>query len=164
MSNVKITDITKDLPILNEQLERINAIENLVKSHDFFLTQINHTLQKQIHQQDAAGSNSLMLTWAGSTGKFSWPAGFIRDITGVYHPIPAGTSVALSPSTYYWVAWNPSQQSMSFQTSLATLQNIPQSLIAFQVFTGTAGQSGSAGGGGTDPGGTGYLGRAYKNF
>jgi hypothetical protein len=164
MPSTKITDIQKDLPVLNRALAQLDQLAAIVKEHGYFFTQINDTLSGLVHQQDAVASNNLMLTWSGSTLKFTWPAAFVRDTTGKYYPIEAGTSPVLTASTYYWVAYNPNQGTLSFNTNIATLMNIPSSLIICQIYAGTSAQSGTAGGGGTDPGTVGIIGRTYKNF
>jgi hypothetical protein len=107
--------------------------------------------------------NNIVFTWAGSTSTLSWTAGFVKDQKGRFLPIPAGNAV-LNPSTTYWAAWNPVHQTMSFQTSLGAFKGIKNLIVICSVFTGTTAQSGTAGGGGSDPGGDSLNGRIYKFF
>jgi hypothetical protein len=164
MAFVRITDINKDLPVLNDALASIADLQQFVNEQRQQNQALAAKLQTISQQKGTTSTNNLQLTWTGSTLKFSWPAAFVRDAFNNYFPIPAGTSQALLASTNYWVGWNAAQQQMSFQVNLNLLTSIVNELIVCQIFSGTAGQSGSAGGGGTDPGGTSPVLRSYKLF
>lgn len=158
---VKITNIEKDLPLLNralEQLATLQADHDTVKSN---VAKLNVTLQNFVHLRDAVSTNNVVFMWSGASSTVSWAAAYVKDTLGVTHPIPAGTSQVLSPSTAYWAAWNPEQGTMSFETSLATYSNFPNLIVLSNIQTGTSGGSGSIGGGGTDPGGGGPGGKQY---
>ena len=160
----KITDINKDLPILNDKLAQIDQLQVQINQQKQLSAQINQQLAKLNGTQDGVAVNSLDLTWTGSTLTISWPAGFVRNTSHDYEPFPAGSQAGLSASTNYWIGWNPFQQAMSIQASINTLQNIRNISVICEFYTGTAGQSGPAGGGGTEVSGTGLNGRPYKLF
>lgn len=159
----KITDIYKDVPILNKALADLDKV---IEAQNQQLQQ-NHLMQQQfalITQNAAKGvtaSNNAVFTWTGSTSTISWAACYVHDSLDNYYPIPAGSQAGLAPSTAYWAGWNPAQQIMSFQTNIDTLLAIRNILILSHIQTGTAAGSGSVGGGGTDPGGSGGGGKQY---
>jgi len=161
---IRITDIAKDLAVLNQQLAAIDQIrENvtqLQKNNGVLTEQVTKTQQ----QRGIVATNNVVFTWHGSSRTFTWPAAFVRDASNNYYPIPAGTSIVLQPSTYYWAAWNPTHQTMSWQTSVDVLASIPTLQVIANVFSGTSGQTGTAGGGGTAPGLDDINGLKYKLF
>jgi hypothetical protein len=161
---LKITEIGKDLPQLNRELTRIDTHESQIASLKSQFGIVTKHLDEIKNRREVVSTNNLTFTWTGGTLKLSWAAGFLRDNALKYYTALAGTSLALTASTYYWIGWNPKQAQMSFQTSLDKLTNLGNILVVCRVFTGTAGQSGVAGGGGSEPGGDGVSGATYKNF
>jgi hypothetical protein len=161
---IRITDIGKDLAVLNQQLAAIDQIrENvtqLQKNNGVLTAQVTKTQQ----QRGIVATNNVVFTWHGASLTFTWPAAFVRDASNNYYPIPAGTSIPLLASTFYWAAWNPTHQTMSWQTSVDALASVATLQIIANVFSGTAAQSGHAGGGGTEPGLDGINGTKYKLF
>lgn len=161
---IKITDIAKDLPVLNQELKKFDVFDSFIQQQQ----EQNQQLRLQIQQlgglKDGTSCNSLNANWDGPTSTLSWPAGFFRDTSHAYAPFPAGKQVGLAPSTDYWLAWNPSQQVMSIHPDINRLMTIQQLLVMCRLFTGTAGQTGPAGCGGTEPVGTGINGKEYHLF
>lgn len=169
-----------DTAIINSELKRLDLLQSQIQEHAQQLAQ----LQKHTDQiRDARGVpsiNNITFTWTGGTLTLSWNAGYVQDSSLRNWPVVAGSQV-VNASTTYWAAWNPIQQHMALNTSLATLvsgvgtahqfsktggANVSagNNLVIAAVFTGTGGQSGTAGGGGSDPGGTGVSGTVYKKF
>jgi len=124
-------------------------------------------------------TNNLAFTWTGSTSTLSWPQGWIKDknwgtqvlglapvssAPGPVHiwTVTAGSAV-LTPSMYYWLAWDPDRQTMRITQDADSLHGDDDVQIICQIYTGTSGQSGSAGGGGST-GGSDLSGARYKNF
>ena len=159
----KITNIEKDIPILNKALEDLDKVVEAQRQQ----LQQNTLMQKQltlIGQSAAKGitaSNNAVFTWNGTTSTVSWAPCYVHDSLDRYYPIPAGSQAGLAASTAYWAGWNPVQQTMSFQTNLDALLAISNILILSHIMTGAAGSSGTVGGGGTDPGGSGGGGKQY---
>lgn len=164
MANIRITDVVKDLPILNQALQELDRLSAISIEQQLINTGLQRQIQSSINTRGVTATNNVTFSWAGSSSELTWATGFARDSNNKYYPIPAGSSGTLSPSTHYWIGWNPSQQTMSFQTSLNALAQIPQILVLCNIFTGTTAQAGAAGGGGTEPGLDGPNGLKYKNF
>lgn len=161
---IKITDIEKDLPMLNKELAKFDSIQQELERVQNQSLKLNTNFAQLTNRRSVISTNNLVLTWSGTTLKLSWPAAYVRDLSQNYFPIPAGTSQPLLASTYYWVGWNPDQHTMSFQTLLDSLTNIPNILVLCQIFTGTAAQTGTAGGGGSVPSLDDLNGAKYKLF
>lgn len=164
---LKINDIVKDLPSLNKELSKFDLHDQQIND---LKSQVGQ-LQKQLLVDTTTGpenhlsQNNIIFTWTGSTTTLSWAPAYIHS-NGTYIHIAAG-SLSLTASTYYWMAWNSIHQSMSAQTNYQNLINALGSgklFILAQIFTGTGGQTGAAGGGGTEPGGVGNNGKQYKSF
>lgn len=136
-----------------QQLEQLKQIVAEVQAQGISEAQSN----------GVPNQNNITFTWTGGTLTVSWAAGYVKDHHNHFLPIPAG-SRALSASTFYWAGWNPFHRTMSFQTSLAGFKSNSNILILSQFKTGTGAQTGTAGGGGSDPGGDGLNGRLYINF
>jgi hypothetical protein len=163
----KITDISKDLPRLNTEIQRLDLHQQQITALQTQVGQLQKTLLVDTVQgpTNHLSQNNIVFTWTGSTLTLSWAPAFIHSV-GNYLHIATGHMV-LAASTYYWMAWNSKHQTMSAQTSYQALlqANGANNLsILCQIFTGTAGQSGPAGGGGTEPGGVGNNGKQYKDF
>lgn len=148
------------LELINRQLETFDLqkkqIANLTTQTGDLLTRIA-SLE---NQKQTTGANNLTFTWTGPSGTISWAQGFVEDRQGNIYPVAAGSLLA-NASTHYWYAWNPSQRSMSQQQLLTQLTALSQLLIVCGLMTGTSGQTAAAGGGGTDPGGVGVIGKDY---
>ena len=168
----RIANLPADLAIINSELKRLDQYQSQLSGlTDRLVSLETHTAE--IRDTRAIPSvNNLIFTWTGGTLTLSWPAGFVQDSSLTHYPVVAG-SLVLVASTVYWLAWNPRQQVMAFNTSLHTLFSnsdaftaapAGNNLIVSSVKTGTGGQTGVAGGGGSDPGGTGPSGKAYVNF
>ena len=166
---LRITDIATDLPKLNNELQRVDLHQKQIAELRSQLGQ----LQKKLLTRDAEkqptnflAHNNLLFTWNGSAHSISWPNSMITS-NGHFLQVPAGSTTQVVASTYYWAGWNVTHQTMSFSEDIHNLTPIPTIIIVGQIFTGTAGQSGAIGGGGTDPGGgaggpEGINGRSYK--
>lgn len=170
-----------DLVQINTQVNRIDQLEAQVKA-----------LQKQsssVAQQTIVGdtahapatTNNLVFTWTGGSSTLSWPAGFIKDknwsvqttarpalkstAPGQQHTfsVTAGSTPGLTPNAYYWIGWDYVHHVMKITTDASTLHNNQNVHIICQIFTGTAGQTGVAGGGGSQSG-VDLSGARYKNF
>ena len=168
----RITDITKDLSIVNKEFNRIDAHEARLTALEAQIGILNLHTQQIRDTRQVVSLNNLVFTWTGSTTTLSWDAGYVQDSSLRNYPVPAGSKV-LGASGTFWLAWNPKQGQMATATTLATLvsggitssivtQNAAgNNLIICSVLTGTSGQSGVAGGGGSDPGGSGPCGKQY---
>lgn len=159
----RITNIETDLPRLNQELQRFDTQQQQLEELRQLVAAGAATTAVENSANGVPNQNNIAFVWTGGTLTLSWVAAFVKDHAGHYLPIPAGSRV-LTASTAYWAAWNPAQQTMSFQVALESYANIPNMLILSNVFTGTGGQAGSAGGGGSESGGSGFSGLRYKNF
>jgi hypothetical protein len=167
-----------DIVIINSELKRLDLLQATINDHAQQIANLTkHTLQIR-DARAIPSTNNLTFTWTGSTLTLSWLAGYIQDNSLKNYPVAAG-SLVVAASTLYWLAWNPIQQTMAFNTNLQTLVSglqLPQALatvgasdvaagnnlVICAVTTGTSGQSGTAGGGGSDPGGVGVSGTVYN--
>jgi hypothetical protein len=148
----RITDAQKDISILNDALQQLDQIQrNLTQ-----LQKTNNQTQTQLaivaNARGVSATNNIVFTWNHTALTLSWPAAYARDSNNVYYPIVAGVSTPLLANTEYWAGWNPTQQSMSFQTSVDSLVSLPHEVILCNIKTGSTGTSGVAGGGGSTPG------------
>lgn len=169
----RITDISKDLSIVNKEFARIDQHETLLDQLTRRLGKLESHIAQVRDTRQIISTNNLVFTWTGATLTLSWPAGFVQDSSLHNWAVQAG-SLVVAASTVYWLAWNPRQQHMAFAINLNTLMtgivvgtpNAPagNNLIVCSVKTGTAGQTGTAGGGGTEAGGVGPSGKQYVNF
>lgn len=156
LSKLELNQVNDLADLVEELRRRLTISEQRVQD-------LGNTVADVKRQHAFATTNSLTTTWVGGTSTLSWAAGAARDKTGKYYPFPAGSAV-LSPSTYYWFAWNPVHSVMAVQPSIDGLLQNSHNIVICQVFTGTAGQSGAAGGGGSEPAGNGLSFSRYKNF
>lgn len=163
-----------DLGQLNRALQRIDKVEKRLLNTQDELLQV----QKRVATVDTLHAptpttNNLVLTWTGGSGTLSWPQANIQDknaganplATGAQHTIPvkAGSTAGLTASTHYWVGWSKTQSKLIFNTDAHPLLNQQDMTVLCRIYTGTAGQSGVAGGGGSQS--TRDLsGLTYKNF
>lgn len=159
---------------LNKALQKIDKLEKKLLVNQDQLLQV----QKQVTSLDAQhapspSTNNIVLTWTGGSGTISWPQANLQDknagsnpvTPGLQHTIPivAGSKAGLTASTHYWVGWSKTQQKLIFSTDAHPLLNQQDMTVVCRIFTGTAGQSGVAGGGGSQS--TRDLsGLTYKNF
>lgn len=164
---------------LNAALQRIDSLRKIVIDMQQQMGAMKHLLESIDVTHAPATTNNLVFTWTGGTTTLSWANGFLQDknatankIVGQHlatapgivhnHQVIAG-SMHLTASTFYWLAWNPTHQEMVASTDAGKLFQNPGNLIICQIFTGTGGQTGVAGGGGST-GGTELSGAKYKNF
>jgi hypothetical protein len=174
----RISELTLDqinrrfdaLDILQEQFlnvqQRVNNIGQSVDIND------------PIHAPQT--TNNFIFTWTGGAQTLSWPQAFIKDKNWVaqtlaspsikssakgqvhLYTVPAGI-LSATASTYYWLGWDPIHQKMLAVQDVSTLHGNYNVHIICQVFTGTVGQTGVAGGGGSTSG-VDLSGARYKNF
>lgn len=174
----RISALTLDQ--VNRQFDALNNLQSQVTTAQ---QQVSF-LQQQVAIADPihapSTTNNITFTWDGGSGTVNWTQGFIKDknwdsqtvasptikssVKGQQHAytVPAG-SLSLLPSTAYWFGWNHPQQTMLATTDASTLHSNYNTHLLGQIFTGTTGQSGVAGGGG-NTGGTDVSGLSYNNF
>jgi len=161
MATERITAFDESgLNLINRKLETFDLQQKQIMLVKNSLANLNASITDLQNRKQTVGADNLSLTWTGATQLVSWPAAFVYSKEQETFAIPAGSVAALS-STAYWFAWSPSQATMSFNTNLQTLNAINNLIVICQITTGTSGQSGLAGGGGTDPGGVGPIGKEY---
>lgn len=166
---LRITDIVRDLPRINTEFARFDLHQQQIEDIRSQVGQLQKHLlteEAKIAPAQQLGQNNITFTWTGATLTISWGAGYVFS-NGHYLPVPAGSTTGVA-NTYYWMAWNPKQQTMSRAASLNTILALPNThnlLILAQIFTGTGAQAGALGGGGTEPGGgVGINMKQYKLF
>lgn len=142
-----VDELKKQIGLLNDQL---SAVKHQVKQLDFVHAPVT--------------TNNVKFTWTGSTSTISWTAGSIADKQGVNVPVSSGSIAGLTANQYYWMAWNKVHQVMTAQLSADTLLVNPGNLVICKIFTGTAGQTGTAGGGGSSSNKSDLSGFQYKLF
>lgn len=163
-----------DLGQLNRALQRIDKVEKNLQSSKAELFQV----QKRVSTLDALHAptpttNNLVATWTGATGTISWPPASLQDKNaqalvnqpGSVHTVPvvSGAIHGLQPNTHYWLGWNKTQRQMTIGTDAHPILNQQDTVIICRLFTGTAIQSGVAGGGGSEAVRD-LSGLTYKNF
>lgn len=164
----------EDLGQLNKALQKIDKLEKkLLQTQDNLLRVTKRVATMDALHAPTPTTNDLVLTWNGPGGSLAWPQASIRDknagalvaVSGAQHTVPvtAGTLTGLSPSTHYWIGWSRSQNQLVASTDAHPLLNQQDIHIVCRVFTGTAGQSGVAGGGGSSAVRD-ISGLTYKNF
>jgi hypothetical protein len=168
----------------------LNQINRQIDTLDIVKAQVND-LQNAVDFNSQQGSitdpihaptttHNTIFTWTGGTAVLSWNASFIKDknwkaqtlaspaikssAKGQQHmyAIPAG-NLTLAPSTYYWLGWDASHQTMLATPDASVLHGNYNVHVLCQLYTGTSGQGGTAGGGGST-GGVDLSGSRYKNF
>jgi hypothetical protein len=169
---VDLNQVNLQIDKIDNLVKRTGALEQAVGNAGFQIAALDY-----LHAPPT--TNNLVFTWAGGTLTLSWPAGFIQDKNASAqtlvptklssapsiahtHAVVAGSKV-LSASTWYWVGWDSVHQQLVFNSNAGILHQNFNVLIICQLFTGTAGQAGVAGGGGSR-GGVDLSGISYKNF
>lgn len=171
---------TLDLTQVNLQVDRIDKMESQLLALTKKVNNVGFQATTADPTHGTQTTNNITFTWTGGANTISWPAGIIQDknasaqkvITkaavssapGALHnfPVTAGT-LALTPSTYYWMGWDHTHNVMQAQTDVRTLYQNQDVLVVCQLFTGTAMQTGVAGGGGSQMGFD-LSGARYKLF
>lgn len=164
MPNIKINSFPKDIQVLNQALQELDTHTDtlrLVQKQQKLLTTQVQAIQ---NKREVFSTNNLKFHWTGSTLTLSWDPGYIIDKLGGTVPTVGGISPQLVANTYYWIGWSDIQKQMSFQQKAGSLAVIPGIHVVANIFTGTGGQTGVAGGGGSEPGGDGITGAKYKLF
>lgn len=163
MAHIKfrVTDYERDKAKLNRAFALVEQLENEVHHQREQIELLRKQQIKLAEQRTTAGANDLTFTWTDATTTISWAAGFIRDHGGerVLH-VPAGSRAGLTANTFYWAGWNPVHQTMSFEKSIDTLNQVKNIVIVCRIQTGN-GANGTAGGGGSEAGGDGILNKEY---
>lgn len=143
---------------------KISELEKRIQASEDNFNQLQHKYLSTLdNARNSHTTNNLVVTWTGGPNTLAWPAANIQDALDKTEQVPAG-SLTLLPSTYYWILWNRAHR------RLVAARGVTQSLftnnanhLLFQIFTGTSGQTGVAGGGGSTS--TRDLsGARYKNF
>ena len=153
---------TDDLANLNRALDHLDNLTRQVTTLQKQIQQVHTSAKNDNTQAQQATANNLVFTWTGGTTTMSWTTGFLKVKGSENFPVIAGSRV-LSPSTFYWAVWNPVHKVMAFVQDVNTVMNNLNNIIIAQVFTGTGGQTGTAGGGGSEAQ-SGISGGRYKNF
>lgn len=157
----RITDAS-DLGQLNRALSGIDDLQRQFGQLNKQLGAVNHQIQTINTKQIPATTNNLQFVWTGSTTTLSWGNGSVNDRENINVPVRAG-SLILAPSSYYWLAWNSVHQQMAAQVAADGLLQNQNNIVICQIFTGTSGQSGVAGGGASS-GNSDLSGARYKLF
>lgn len=165
---------------INRQLDTLDSVQKQLAAVQKQLANVGQQIVVTDPIHAVQTTNNLSFTWTGGTLTLSWLAGYIKDknwsAQAISNPpfvssapgrvhffaVPAG-SLVLSASTYYWLGWDPDHQTMRATQDASTLHGDKDIQIICQLFTGTAGQTGPAGGGGST-GGVDLSGARYKNF
>jgi hypothetical protein len=157
--------ITKvDLTEINRALGHIDELKKQFGTLQLALSSVKQQVTHLDVIHAPATSNTLVFTWTGSTLTLSWPAGSIANKNSVNTPVAAGHIANLLASTYYWLAWNAEHQQMVANTDANILFQNSGNLVICKLFTGTAGQTGVAGGGGSSSAKSDLSGFQYKLF
>ncbi len=167
-----LTDVTRDLPLLNRQLAELEqAIQRVRESQDQIAI-AHDKINKQLAKNEATHVNNIDFQWDGPNSKITWTDGFIKSDEGPLYPVRAGEITGLSANTTYWMAFNVAQNVMvaSLTAEAVTDVNKPALHLICSLYTGTVVQTGSAGGGGSTWGGGGSapgddtVGKSYVLF
>ena len=154
------------IEIINRKLETFDLQQKQIATLKSTVNSLQSTLDALQAQRQTVGANNILFTWTGGTLTLSWSAGYVQDTRGRANatvPVAAGSQL-VAASTYYWIGYNPNQMQMSIQTDLTKLTALPAMILICRLYTGTAGQSGNAGGGGSEATGNGALAKEYKLF
>jgi hypothetical protein len=173
IANLDLVQINKQIDILDSVSAQVSSLQKQLNNVSF-----QTAVSDPIHAPST--TNNLVYTWTGSSTTLSWNQGFIKDknwkaqttsqippksaAPGSQHMygIPSG-NLTLNHSTYYWIGWDTFQQKMVATTDASELHGNYNVHILCQLYTGTTGQTGFAGGGGSN-GGVDLSGLTYKNF
>jgi hypothetical protein len=174
----RISELTLDQ--VNRKIDILDGLEaqvaDIQTKADFAAQQV--VIGDPIHAPST--TNNLSMTWTGGSGVLSWPLAFIKDKNWnaqttirpaikssapgqqhIYQITPG--SITVQPSTYYWVGWDHAHQTMVVTQDASVIHGNYNVHLLCQIYTGTVGQSGIAGGGGST-GGVDISGSRYKNF
>ncbi len=161
ISQLSLAQVNRALTKLDDFHKRISQLEETYAQARVDLNQLQLT---------QFNGNNLIFNWAGGSSTISWNAGAVKN----FHPrvldrmkqpiaaIPAG-SLSASPSKFYWMVWNKLQNHMAASNTVDGFIQNSDNIIICQVFTGTAGQTGTIGGGGSS-GSYDLNGARYKLF
>jgi|SRR5581483_1808346 len=167
------SELNKLLSRIDKLEKRMVSVQDTVDVHASQLARIDVA-----HAQPT--TNNLVFTWTGGSTSLSWATGWIKDknasssktispptfssAPGTSHSstVIAG-SLTLSPSTHYWLGWDKVHQKMVANTDASVLFQNYNVQIVCRLFTGTAGQTGTAGGGGSAASSD-LSGQTYKLF
>lgn len=145
----RITQVN-DLAQLNRQFQRLDL---LISEHAELKSRVEHVVT-QVSQAALTHAqttlNTVAFHWDGPTLTLSWADGSIKNKSGSNVPVVAGSLIGLVANKTYWLAWNSVHKKMAAQLGVDGLLQNPNNFVLCQVFTGTAGQTGSAGGGGAN--------------
>lgn len=156
ITELSLSEVNRAFGQVDDLKKQIGTLKSQLQS----VTQLTHQVS-QTHQ--TATTNNLSFVWTGSTLTLSWAAGSVLDRNNVNVPVTAGAISGLVANTYYWLAWNRVHQQMVAQVAADGLLQNPINIVICQVFTGTAGQTGVAGGGASS-GNSDLSGARYKLF
>jgi hypothetical protein len=169
-----------DLNQINRQFETMDTIQAEVNDVQTKLSNVGQSISIADPIHAPSTTNNFAFTWTGTTQVLSWNQAFIKDknwntqtlasptklssAKGQQHiyTAPAG-SLNLNPSTYYWLGWDTVHHQLVATTNADQLHGNFNVHIISQIYTGTTGQTGMAGGGGSN-GGVDLSGLTYKNF
>lgn len=150
-----ISDIKTDLPKLNSELQRLDALQQQLTQTQKALKQQTNTLHRlQGKQTNFTAMNNLVFVWANPV--LSWISGWIRDTEGKNYPVAAGSRSDLTDSEVYWLGWNESHGILVADHDLSVV-SVPNNLTICRVTLTT----GTVGCGGSDPGGVGANGKEF---
>jgi hypothetical protein len=181
ISKLELNELNKELHKLEGLHNRLSKVEEGLSIAAFQSHQLDY-----VHGRPTF--NNLVFTWTGGTTTLSWASGWIKDknavseignafsqspsygiksalIPAITHniPVPAGSITGLTASSYYWLGWDSSTSKMYALKDITKLYTLNNVQVVCQVFTGTAGQTGTAGGGGSQSGSD-LSGARYKLF
>lgn len=161
---MRITSFEEAATANKQVLNKITALEKRVQEGDDRFNQLQHKYISTLEsQRNSHTTNNLVFTWTGGSTTLSWPIANLQDALNKTHVLPAG-SLVLAPSTYYWMLWNETHNRIIAVTGLTkTFFTNNENHILCQLFTGTSGQTGVAGGGGSTSQRD-LSGARYKNF
>jgi hypothetical protein len=173
---------TLSLDQVNRQIDQLDTVQKQVSN----IQQQTSFLEQQVSISDPIHApqttNNLIFTWTGSTTTLSWPQGFIKDKNWNVQTIAAPTlkstskgqqhlytvkagSLSLLASTPYWLGWDGVHQVMLANKDASKLHSVYNVHLICQITTGTAAQTGVAGGGGSSSVGSSDLsGAIYNTF
>jgi hypothetical protein len=162
--SIRLTQPTRDVAKLNEALSQVDILTRRLVAAESVARSTKIAATRATQQLANPPVTNLAFTWTGSSCLVSWPAGYIKNSRGIVTAVAAGSKF-LSPSSYYWVYYNPIHKQVIFANSPSpTLTGNSKNLVVCSLKTGTGTQSGAAGGGGTEPQGYGNMGYKYTNF
>lgn len=173
IANLDINQINRRFDDLDTLINQVRLIQTTLKESQFQTSALDY-----FHHPPT--TNNLLFTWTGGTLTLSWvgakiqsknanaqvvsKTAFFSSAPGAVHnwSVPAG-SLVLVASTYYWLGWDTQHQQMIANVDAGVLLQNKNVLTICQLFTGTAGQTGTAGGGGSQSG-VDLSGARYKLF